>query len=307
MERNLTSTVAFGSRRQSRFVAACTLSVAAMVFAQTTTAQTYPPQPQPAPQPAPQPMPQPAPQPQPYPQPAPQPQPYPQPQPQPQQPAYPPAATAPQATPVPNDFADDQEILSSYAVRAGQISIGLGLNLNFTGQLQQQAFDNTFPFSSSLFASAVPQISYYPIDRVEVVAFAGGLLRNVPRFQNETSLALDGLVGVNFGYHFPVTDRVLLIGSVGVGATIGISGHNQWTVPATGDPVKGTGTDLTTPFGALAYVRGGAGYMLSRYFEIRAEAEAIGRGGAESIASANQFVFGGTINTGVRISVNAYF
>ncbi len=189
----------------------------------------------------------------------------------------------------------------------GQISIGLGLNLNFTGQLQQEAFTNEFGFASSLFAAAVPQISYFPLDRVEVGAFAGALLRDVPRFQNETSIALDGLAGVNIGYHFPVTDRVLLIGSVGLGATIGISGHNQWTVPATGDPVKGTGTDLTTPFGAIGYVRGGVGYMLNRYFEIRGEAEAIGRGGGESIASASQFIFGGTINTGVRLSVAAYF
>lgn len=181
-------------------------------------------------------------------------------------------------------------MLSSYAVRSGQVAIGLGVNgqFNFIGQQNPNSGGFDAPFS--LFGMAAVSGSYFPIDRVEVFGFAGGMARQLPR----GSIEVDGLLGAGAGYHFPITDRVTAIGAVGLGGHVGFSTYAN----------AGT-NEATTPFGGLGIGRLGMGYMLSRWLQVRAEVEGIATAGIENYA--NNFNFGVMFNGGARLGVYAYF
>ena len=137
-----------------------------------------------------------------------------------------PAPTAPppgpgQEPPPADPFMDDSnfdisaDVLSSYAVRQGQIGIGAGIvpSLNLTGTIQSTG-GTIAPGGSGTYVLAIsPQFSYFPINRVEVGGFIGPILRH--RLRATTGALpwpeLSVAAGAFAAFHYPVTDRVLLI------------------------------------------------------------------------------------------------
>ncbi len=211
--------------------------------------------------------------------------------------APPGAAPAPSATPAPTpttpstDFGSD--VLSSYAVRSGQVGIGIGINgtLNFIGQeTVTTGTSKAFTPNYSLYGNLTVSGSYFPVDRVEAFGFAGGMARQLPRGAFE----MDGMLGGGVGYHFPVTDRVTVIGAAGLGGYLGFSTFDN-----------GSDSDPTTPFGALVLGRVGMGYMLSRWLQVRVDLEGMGTGGAENYN--NNFYLSTMFNAGARLGVYGYF
>jgi hypothetical protein len=239
-----------------------------------------------------------------------------QPAPEPEAPAQPAptapsgGATDPNAAPPPEDdpFANiGADVLSSYAVRQGQIGIGAGIvpSLNITGTFQALAgtTGNTNPLggSGTYVLALSPQFSYFPISRLEVGGFVGPVLRH--RLRAGSSIPwpeLAGTVGAFAAFHYPVTDGLLLIGTAGGSPLIGASG-------APDTSATGSGIDLSVLGGIYGFVRGGAGYMFNRHFQARVEGEASIIGDIEYATGTGALSLSAMTNTGVRLSVHGYF
>ncbi|MCP4499767.1 MAG: hypothetical protein GY822_07375 [Deltaproteobacteria bacterium] len=204
-------------------------------------------------------------------------------------------SAAPTPTPTPSSSSTDfgADVLSSYAVRAGQVGIGIGMNgtLNLIGQQVPSTGPTAETIGNySLYGNLTLSGSFFPVDHVEAFGFAGGMARQLPR----GSFEMDGMLGGGVGYHFPVTDRVTVIGSAGLGGYLGFSTYDN-----------GTDSDPTSPFGVIGLGRVGMGYMLSRWLQVRVDLEGMGTGGAESFN--NNFYFAGMFNAGARLGVYGYF